>query len=76
MDAGAGESGRDSEASAALSPGRSPPRLPVVPGERPPAPRAAGAPALVAAGQGTGPGGGAGQRGGSSGAAAEPSGAK
>lgn len=53
MDAGAGEPGWDPEASAALPPGGAPARLPVLPGERAPAPGPAGAPALVPAGQGT-----------------------
>lgn len=53
MDTSAGESGRDAEASAALPPRRAPPRLPVLPGERAPAPWPAGAPALVPARQGT-----------------------
>lgn len=53
MDTGAGESGWDAEASAALPPRRAPPRLPVLPGEWAPAPGPAGAPAVVPARQGT-----------------------
>lgn len=53
MDIGAGEPGWDAEASTALPPRGAPPRLPVVPGERAPAPWPAGAPAVVTAGQGT-----------------------
>lgn len=53
MDISAGESGWDAEASAALPPGRAPPRLPVLSGEWASAPWPAGAPAVVPAGQGT-----------------------
>lgn len=53
MDIGAGESGWDPEASTALPPRGAPPGLPVLSGERAPAPWPAGAPAVVTAGQGT-----------------------